>query len=98
MGFDPASTPSADGAISGAHDRGNLLIALLGMLMGRQNDPGTHGKRLWCGVRSDEVLKALGFFNSQCNGISRFGSSHMLSPPTPSLSSLVDFVKLGKHL
>src|SRR2546430_9053296 len=34
MGFDPASAPSAHGAISGAHDRGDLLIALLGMLMG----------------------------------------------------------------
>src|SRR5437667_11293406 len=98
MGFDPASAPSAHSAISGAHHRCDLLIALLGMLMGSQNDPGTHGQRLRRRVRTDEVLKALDFFSGQFNWISGFGTSHVFSPPSPSLSSLVDFVKLGKHL
>jgi hypothetical protein len=98
MALDPASTPSADGAISRTHGRGNLLIALLGMLMSCENDPGTYRQRLRRGVRSDQVLKALGFFSGQLDWISGFGTSHVLSPPTPSLSSPVDAVKLGKHL
>src|SRR5436309_1487438 len=98
MRLDPAATPGAHRAIGSAYRRGNLLIALLGMGVGGQNDPGTHRQCLRCAVSSDEVLKALGFFSSQCNWISGFGTSHMLSPPTPSLSSLVGFVKLGRHL
>src|SRR5207244_2029953 len=62
-GRHPASAPGAHGAISGAHDRGNLLIALLGMVMGRQNDPGSHRQGLGRRVRSDEVLKVFGFFS-----------------------------------
>ena len=50
MGLDPASAPRTNGALGGAHNRGNLLIALLGMLMGTQNDPSTHRKRLRCCV------------------------------------------------
>ena len=98
MRLDPAATPRAHRAVSGAHDRGNLLIALLGMLMGGENDPGTHGQRLRRRVSSDELLKVLNFFSGQCNWISGFGTSHGLSPPTPSLSSLIDLVKLGKYL
>jgi len=98
MGFDPASAPCADRTVSRTHDRGNLLIILLGMGIRRQNDPGTHRQRLRRGVGSDEVLKTLGFFSGQLNWIRGFGTSHVLSPPTPSLSSLVGFVKLGKHL
>jgi hypothetical protein len=49
-------------------------------------------------VRTDKLLKLLGFFSCQFNWISGFGTSHMLSPPTPSLSSLADAVKLGKDL
>jgi hypothetical protein len=98
MRLDPAATPRAHRAVRRAHDRGNLLIALLGMLMGCENDPSTHGKRLRRHVSSDELLKALGFFSGQCNWIRRFGTSHELSPPNPSLSFLVDPVKLGKNL
>ena len=98
MCLDPASAPGADRAVSGAHDRGNLLIALLGMGVRCQNDPGAHGQRLRGRVRSDELLKALGLFSGQYNWIRGFGTSHVLSPPTPSLSSLDDFVKLGRHL
>src|SRR5918912_944573 len=81
MGFDPAATPRAHRAIRGAQRRGNLLIALLGVGMGCQNDPGTHGLRLRCTVRTDKLLKLLGFFSCQFNWISGFGTSHMLSPP-----------------
>lgn len=98
MRLDPAPAPRADRAVSGTHDRGNLLIALLGMDMGRQNDPGTHGQCLLRRVGTDKVLKVLDFFSGQCNWISGFGTSHVLSPPTPSLSSLFDLVKLGKYL
>jgi hypothetical protein len=98
MSFDPAPAPGTDRAISRAHSRGDLLLALLGMGIRSQNDPSTHRQRLRRGVSSDEVLKALGFFSRQLNGISRFGTSHVLSPPPLSLSSLIDFVKLGKHL
>src|SRR5438128_9130392 len=98
MSLDPATAPGAHGAIRGAHARGNLLIALLGMGIGAQNDPGAYCQRLWRGVRSDEVLKALGFFSGQLNWRSGFGNTHVSSPPTPSLSSLIDFAKLGKHL
>ena len=98
MGRHPASAPGADRTISRAHGRGNLLIALLGMGVGRQNDAGTYRQRLWCPVSLDQVLKALGFFSRQLNRISGFGTSHGLSPPTPSLSSLADVVKPGKDL
>ena len=98
MGLDPAAAPGTNGAVSGANCQGNLLIALLGMGMGCQNNPSTYGQRLRRRVGSDELLKVFSFFSGQLNWISGFGTSHVLSPPTPSLSSLVDFVKLGKHL
>src|SRR5947209_20524275 len=98
MRLDPASAPGAHRAVSRPHGGGNLLIALLGMLVGIQNDAGPHGQRLRRRVSSDEVLKVPGFFSGQFNGISGFGTSHGLSPPLPSLSSRVDLVKLGKHL
>lgn len=44
--------------------------------MGSQNDPGTHGQRLRRGVRSDELLKVLGFFSGQYNWMSGFGTTH----------------------
>ena len=53
------------------------------MGIGRQEDPGTHGQRLWCGVSTDQVLKVLGFFSGQFNWISGFGTSHLVSPPIP---------------
>jgi hypothetical protein len=34
------------------------------MLMNRQDDSGSHGQCLRRGVRSDEMLKVLGFFSS----------------------------------
>src|SRR5438105_9902832 len=98
MRLDPAATPRAHRAIRRAYRRGNLLIALLRMGVGAQNDPGTHRQRLRGAVSSDEVLKVPGFFSGQFNWISGFGTSHMLSPPTPSLSSGADAVKLGKYL
>jgi hypothetical protein len=63
MRFDPAATPSAHGAIRGAYCRGDLLIALLRMGVGGQNNPGTHRQCLRCAVSSDELLKALGIFS-----------------------------------
>jgi hypothetical protein len=66
--------------------------------MGRENNPSPHDQRLRRPVRSDELLKVFGFFSGQLNWIGGFGTSHVLSPPTPSLSSPVDSVKLGKHL
>src|SRR5205814_3420065 len=98
MRLDPAAAPGTDGAVSGANGQGNLLIALLGMGMGCQNNPGTHGQCLRRRVGSDELLKVLSVFSGQCNWIGGFGTSHGLSPPTPSLSSLISLVKLGKHL
>src|SRR5438105_2801877 len=95
MGGDPASAPGAHGTVSGAHTRGNLLIALLGMGMGGQYDAGSHGQRLRCGVGSDELLKVLGFFSGQCNGICGFGTSHGLSPP---LSTFLPFYLLSVTL
>ncbi len=98
MGLDPASAPSADGAISRAHGRGNLLIALFGMLMGPQNDLDTYRQRLRCAVSSDKVLKALGFFSSQFYWISGFGTSHWLSPPHSQFIFSDETVKLEKDL
>src|SRR5258708_23165570 len=98
MRFDPASAPGTNRAICGANRQGNLLIALLGMGMGGQNNSSPHGERLWRRVGSDELLKVLSVFSGQCNWISGFGTSHGLSPPTPSLSSLIHLVKLGKYL
>lgn len=97
MGLDLASAPSTDGAVSDAYGRGNLLIALLGMGIRRQNNPSTYGQRLRRRVRSDELLKVFSFFSVQFDWIGGFGTSHVLSPPTPNLSSLVDPVKLEKH-
>ena len=98
MGLDPASTPGAHRTITGANGRGNLLIALLRMGIRSQNDSSTHGEGLRRRVCSNEVLKVFGFFSGQFDWISGFGTTHVFSPPAPSLSSLVDAVKLGKHL
>jgi hypothetical protein len=54
-----------------------LLIALLGMGMRSQNDPGTHGQRLRRRVGSDEMLKVLGFFSGQFDWIGGFGTTHL---------------------
>ena len=98
MGCRPTSTPFADAAIRGANDRGNLLVVLLRMFMGSQDNPGTYGQRLRCSMCSDELLKLLGFFSGQFNWMSGFGTTHVLSPPTLSLSSLVPPVKGGMDL
>src|SRR5690242_21594449 len=87
MGRHPAAAPFADGAIRGADGSGNLLVVLLRMFMGSQNDPGTHRRGLRCGMGTDELLKLLGFFSRQFNWMSGFGTTHWLSPPTLSLSS-----------
>jgi hypothetical protein len=98
MGRHPASAPLAHGAIRDAKGQGDLFVVLFRVFIGSQNNPGMHGQCLWRRVGSDELLKVFSFFSGQCNWIRGFGTSHVLSPPTPSLSSLVDSIKLGKHL
>ena len=61
MGLDPSPTPLAHGAIGGANGRSDLLVALFGMRVGRENDPSTHHQRLGRAVRSNELFKLLGF-------------------------------------
>jgi hypothetical protein len=63
MRLDPASAPGAHGAISGANGYSNLLIILLGMFMGSENDPGSHGQRLGRRVRTNKMLKMVDFFS-----------------------------------
>jgi len=62
MGRHPASAPFAHGAIRRANGSSNLLVVLLRMFMGSQNDPRTHRQRLRRRVSTDELLKLLGFF------------------------------------
>ena len=93
MRLDPAAAPSADRAVSRAHNRGNLLIALIGVFMSGENDLRAHGLCLRRRVGADEVLKMLGFFSSQFDWIGWFGTSQGLSPPKPSLSVRVDPVR-----
>src|SRR5713226_9647559 len=59
------------------------MVVVLRMGIGPQNDPGTHGERLGGGVSTDQMLKLFGFFSGQFNGISGFGTSHMVSPFIP---------------
>src|SRR6266571_9528185 len=98
MGLDPSPSPFAHRAIRGANGLGDLLVTLVRMLIGYQNDPNSPDERLGCAGSSNEVFKLLGFRSRQVNGITGIGTAHFLSPPTLSLSSLVRPVKLGKDL
>lgn len=63
MRLDPATAPGAHGSIGGTDGQGYLLGVLFRMFMGSQNDPGTHGERLWSIVSTNEMLKLLGFLS-----------------------------------
>jgi hypothetical protein len=98
MSADPSPAPFAYRTIRGACERGNLLVAQFGMFPSTHNDPSPHCQRLRCGMSSDEMMKVFGFIGRQFYAMSGFGTTHLVSPPTSSLSSLVGTVKLGKIL
>jgi hypothetical protein len=98
MGFDPTTAPFTHSAIGRAKGCGEVLIALFGMSMCLQNDASTQSQRLRRGVCSHQVLKVFGLCLAQGDRIAGFGTAHRVAPPALSLSSLLDPVKLGKHL
>src|SRR6266516_1327132 len=98
MGRHPAPTPLPHSAISGASRLSDLLVTLLRMLVGGQNDPNSHDEGLGRAGSSQKMFKLLGFRSRELNGITGMGTAHFLSPPPPSLSVLVHPVKLGKYL
>jgi hypothetical protein len=77
---------------------GDVAGKRLSVFMGSQNDPGTHYKRLRRGVGTDELLKVLCFLRGHFTWISGFRTAHLVSPSTPTLSTLADAVKPGKDL
>ena len=81
---DPAATPFADGTICCYTDQSNLLIALLRVRLGSENDPRTQGFRLRGSGRSNELLKLLGFICREFYWIAGFGATHRCLPPTSS--------------
>src|SRR5712692_8375332 len=98
MGRYPAPTPLTYCAISGPTGRSDLLVTLLRMLIGGQNDPRSHDERLGSAGSTNQLFKPFGFRIRQVNGITGIGSTHFFLPPSLSLSVLVHPVKLGNYL
>jgi hypothetical protein len=98
MGRYPAPTPLTHCAIGSATGQSDLLVTLLRMLIGGQNDPRSHDERLGGAESTNELFKPFGFRIRQVNGITGIGSTHFFLPPIFSLSVLVHPVKLGNYL
>src|SRR5437588_12310424 len=66
--------------------------------MSFENDPRMQSQRLSRGMGTNKMLKFFGFCVARDNRIAGFGTTHGVSPPVFSLSSLLGPVKLGSHL
>ena len=81
MGRHPAPTPLTHRAIGGVTGPSDLLVTLLRMLIGCQNDPRSHDERLGSAGSTNELFKPLGFRIRQVNGITGIGTTHILHLP-----------------